>query len=68
LVKSGFHAARGIAYDFNQSSVYVLDAETSQLIRLQLNESNVNSEVFLEIQKKFNQKINYSNLLLFKRY
>lgn len=68
LVKSGFHAARGIAYDFNQSSVYVLDAETSQLIRLQINESNVNSEVFLEIQKKFNQKINYSNLLLFKRY
>ena len=39
LLKGGFQVARGLAYDYNQSFVYVMDAGSRELIRLKLNTS-----------------------------
>ena len=39
LLKGGFQMARGLAYDYNQSFVYVMDAGSRELLRLKLNTS-----------------------------
>jgi hypothetical protein len=43
LIRSGYQIARGLAYDFNRSTVYVIDAGARQLIALALNTSAVNT-------------------------
>ena len=37
LVKDGFNSARGVAYDFNRSVIYVADGGSGSLVRLWLN-------------------------------
>lgn len=40
LIRDGFHAARGLAYDYNASVVFVLDGASRQLIKIKLNSNN----------------------------
>ena len=49
LIKDGFHTATGLSYLYNESTLFVADAEASQMIRLRLNESasSVSSEVII---------------------
>jgi hypothetical protein len=39
LIKSGYQIARGLAYDYNQSTVYLIDAGSRQLVSIYLNTS-----------------------------
>ena len=39
LIKSGFELAKGLAYNYNESYIYVLDSGSSQMLRLKINQS-----------------------------
>ncbi len=49
LIKDGFQSARGLAYDYNQSLIYLIDGITAKLYKLKLNTSNVNVLENIEI-------------------
>jgi hypothetical protein len=49
LIKDGFHEARGIAYNYLKSFIYVIDGGNGQLIRLKLNTSLVNSLISSDV-------------------
>ncbi|CAF0958417.1 unnamed protein product, partial [Brachionus calyciflorus] len=49
LIKEGFHSARGIAYDYNKSQLFVIDSDTRQLLRLNLNTSLTNSFISQDV-------------------
>ena len=37
LIRQGFSSARGVTYDYNQSTLYVLDGWKAQLLRIKMN-------------------------------
>ncbi len=43
LIKSGFELAKGLAYNYNESYIYVLDSGSSQMLRLKINQSSGNN-------------------------
>lgn len=43
LIKDGLHSARGIAYSYNESKIYIIDSGNRHLLRLNLNTSLTNT-------------------------
>lgn len=49
LIKEGFHEARGFAYDYNQTTIYLIDSYNHELVKLKLNTSLTNPVVNTEV-------------------